>query len=98
MAAETTTETPVVGLVDRLREDVLQFAGRATLTCTFVPGGKLDGAGIRSHLYCADCGQARVWHDVADAAAALEGQPLRAPAPGERLQDRLRATLAGRQN
>jgi hypothetical protein len=59
----------------RLRELVVDMAGTATLTCTFAPGGRLHGVGIRAPFYCANCGQARHWHLVAEAAtfaAAVE--------------------------
>lgn len=58
-------------LVERLRADVVNHAGVATLSCVFEPGGKLHGVGIASDLYCRRCGQSRIWHDVAEAAAIV---------------------------
>jgi hypothetical protein len=59
---------PVVKpLSARLRDLVATVAGEATLTCTFVSGGRLQGAGIVSPQYCARCNQSRMWHTVAAA-------------------------------
>jgi hypothetical protein len=69
----------------RLRELVVDMAGTATLTCTFAPGGRLHGVGIRAPFYCANCGQARHWHHlVAEAAtfAAAVEDGARAAAAG----------------
>ena len=76
MPAFTKPPVPVRPLSERLRATVRNQCGDATLACVFEPGGKLHGVGIASELYCVGCGQARVWHDVAEAAvivAAVEG-------------------------
>lgn len=52
-------------LTERLRALLVNQASEATLTCTFAPGGRFNGVGIRSHLYCANCGQGHLWHEVA---------------------------------
>ncbi len=62
-------------LVARLRIYVENF-NPATLTCEFSPGGRLQGAGIVSHFYCANCNQSRHAHDVAAAIRRLERQEL----------------------
>lgn len=80
-------------LGDRLRALVLTYADATTLTCRFVPGGKLHGVGIASELYCARCGQARQWHDVAEAAARVH-----VPTTPATRRERLCATVVGRQN
>jgi hypothetical protein len=55
-------------LSERLRDLVATVAGEATLTCTFLPGGRFDGRpGIVSPQYCARCNQSRMWHTVAAA-------------------------------
>lgn len=59
-------------VVARLRELVRTFAGERTLTCEFQPGGKLDGVGIRSKHYCANCAQSFMWHEVAAGATFIE--------------------------
>lgn len=64
---------PQKPLSERLRSTVLTHCGVRTLSCPFEPGGKLNGVGIPSELYCCTCGQARVWHDVAEAAAIVAG-------------------------
>jgi len=64
---------PVKPLSERLRALVVQHAGVATLTCTFEPGGKHNGVGIASVLWCLTCRQARMWHDVAEGAALAAG-------------------------
>ena len=58
-------------IADRLRALVIEMAGEATLTCRFRPGGRLHGVGIRSHFYCEDCGQAEMWHVVAEGVAVI---------------------------
>ena len=58
-------------LVARLRQDVIDRASEATLTCRFVPGGRLNGAGIVSHFYCSTCNKSQIWHDVAAAIREL---------------------------
>lgn len=55
----------------RLRALVINQASEATLTCTFVPGGRFGGVGIRSHLYCANCSQGLLWHEVAAGLALI---------------------------
>jgi len=55
-----------VPIADRLRELLLEVSSEETLGCTFVSGGKLHGVGIRSPFYCANCGQSRIWHVVAE--------------------------------
>lgn len=55
----------------RLRALLVSHASEATVTCTFVPGGKLGGVGIQSHLYCANCSQGRIWHEVAAGLALI---------------------------
>jgi hypothetical protein len=64
-----TPDVSLVPLSARLRALVVRLAGPATLTCAFVAGGKLNGVGIPSVLYCQACGRASVWHDVAEAVA-----------------------------
>lgn len=59
-------------LSERLRVLVRNAASEATLTCSFVPGGRLRGAGIVSHNYCVNCNQALMWHEVAEAIRELE--------------------------
>lgn len=49
----------------RLRRLVVEVASEATLTCRFVPGGRLRGAGIVGPHYCATCNQSLMWHEVA---------------------------------
>lgn len=58
-------------LAVRLRDRVLTFANAQTLVCPFEPGGQLHGVGIPSSLYCRLCCHARLWHDVAQAAAIV---------------------------
>lgn len=60
----------------RLRDYVRHYAGEATLTCEFEPGGKLNGCGIPSALWCRHCGKQRLWHDVAAAVAIVEANEL----------------------
>lgn len=55
----------------RLRALVVNQASEATLTCTFTPGGRFGGVGIRSHLYCANCSQGLMWHEVAAGLALI---------------------------
>lgn len=90
MSAGVTPEPP---LSARLRAHVLRHAGKATLTCEFVPGGKLHGVGIPSVLYCQTCHQARMWHDVAAGAviAALMEASERLPFDGFDSADVVRA-------
>lgn len=57
---------------ERLRALLVNQASEATLTCTFAPGGKFGGVGIRSHLYCAHCSQGRIWHEVAAGLRLIE--------------------------
>lgn len=56
---------------ERLRALLVNQAGEAVLTCTFQPGGKFGGVGIRSHLYCAHCSQGLMWHEVAAGLATI---------------------------
>ncbi len=86
-AAEPMTST-------RLRALLVNQASEATVTCAFVPGGKLGGVGIRSHLYCATCGQGRLWHEVAAglrlievAESIIRGATEQARADGQELSD-----------
>lgn len=58
-------------LSDRLRALLVQHASVATLTCTFRPGGKFGGVGIRSHLFCAHCSHGIVWHELAAGLALI---------------------------
>jgi hypothetical protein len=55
----------------RLRALVVNAAGTDVLNCTFAPGGRFGGVGIRSHLYCANCSQGLLWHEVAEGLAAI---------------------------
>lgn len=66
MATESTPQQP---LSARLRALVVQHAGKAPLTCAFEGGGKHNGVGIASPLWCLTCGQARMWHDIGEGAA-----------------------------
>jgi len=59
-------DLPPEPLSARLRALVVNQASAATLTCTFAPGGRFGGVGIRSHLYCANCSQGHLWHLVAE--------------------------------
>lgn len=54
-------------LSEQLRRLVRHVATPATLTCSFVPGGRAVGAGIVSPFHCASCNQALMWHQVAAA-------------------------------
>src|SRR4051812_27288959 len=51
---------------ERLRKLVVTVAGEPTVMCEFRPGGRLNGVGIRSKLYCENCGQSLIWHEVAE--------------------------------
>ena len=55
----------------RLRALIVQHASEETIGCEFKPGGKLGGVGIRSHLYCANCSQGLIWHEVAEGLATI---------------------------
>jgi hypothetical protein len=72
MSATSTTAAPIESKASRLRRLVVAFAGEATLTCTFVPGGRLNGAGIVSQRHCATCNQARHWHEIAESIPLVE--------------------------
>src|SRR5689334_2688217 len=68
-----------VPLSQRLRRLVIGFAGEATLTCRFRPGGRVRGAGIISPNHCVECNQAKHWHVVAEAIPDVElAESLRA--------------------
>jgi hypothetical protein len=58
----------------RLQATVLTYcAGDARIfTCTFVPGGKQNGVGVLSPIWCKTCGHPLMWHDVASALAATQ--------------------------
>ena len=73
LTAPTSTLVPRAVLLERLRAYVTN-ANPATLTCVFAPGGRLRGAGIVSHFYCAHCNQSRHVHDVAAIVRDLEGE------------------------
>lgn len=66
-----TPPAPDVMTSTRLRALLVVHASEATVTCTFAPGGKFGGVGIRSHLYCAHCSQGRIWHEVAAGLALI---------------------------
>ena len=78
-------------LSDRLRALLVNQASEATLTCTFVPGGRFGGVGIHSHLYCATCSQGHLWHLVAEGLRliATAEEVLRAAGELEPLRDRV---------
>lgn len=64
---------------ERLRRLVVAAAGERILTCEFVPGGRLRGAGIPGPFYCVNCNQSRMWHEVAAAIPDVEwAEALRA--------------------
>ncbi len=67
-------EGPLPPLAARLRKMALDYcAGDArVLTCEFALGGRTHGVGVPSVLWCRQCGQPRMWHDVAIAAAVVE--------------------------
>jgi hypothetical protein len=56
----------------RLRFLVVGFAGAATLTCRFSPGGRVRGAGIVSPHHCVNCNQSLMWHEIAASIADVE--------------------------
>lgn len=59
------------GVVERLRVLLVNQAGEAVLSCRFQPGGQFNGVGIRSRLYCANCSQGLMWHEVAAGLALI---------------------------
>lgn len=64
----------------QLREIVKGVARTSTLTCAFVPGGRLHGAGIPGPSYCATCNQSFIWHAVAKAIPIVERHEAAQPA------------------
>lgn len=66
-----TLPAPVVMTSARLRALLVTQSSEATVTCTFAPGGKFGGVGIQSHLYCANCSQGLLWHEVAAGLALI---------------------------
>ncbi len=74
---------------------MLDQAGEAVLTCTFVPGGKFGGVGIRSYLYCANCSQGHLWHLIAQGLQLIETaeEIVRAAGELEAIGDRVGPVL-----
>lgn len=89
-----TRENPLEGapptvsqpLSQRLTRFVVRVTDRSVLTCEFEAGGKLNGVGIPSALWCKRCGHSREWHDVAAAIVRLKvlEQSERLPFDGSR--------------
>jgi hypothetical protein len=71
-ASARSTAAAVRPLSVRLRHLVQTVAGAATLTCSFVPGGRNRGAGIVSRHHCVTCNQSLMWHEVAAAIPDVE--------------------------
>jgi hypothetical protein len=78
---------PPVSLAGRLAHYVVRLCGLPTLTCAFRPGGRVNGFGMPSQLYCRDCGKHEDIHDIARAAHELSKERPLARTPARAFVD-----------